>query len=304
MSTTNEKPSPFKRLTQGLGARWKIERVPGSAPSFAPKPFFRDLGIAALFVALGCIGFLVLYGLGVIGSKQAKTQQKAESKGNTYISARDEEARPSNIIEFEGSGVDAASLRELIDPPTRKTPPAPKAAQFSPGTLVRVRLLNQLETFGSVPVFAQVVDYALGRARYGYTVIGEASGRADSGRIEMNFSLVRDPRRASVSASIAAAALSPNGTLGIVGHPKEGLPERAWLGAAGAGLGKAKSLAADSGDKKLGSLLLQALVEGLSSELGSEVATSHTQAAVLTLDPGTEFLIQLTDFFPKQGGIQ
>lgn len=303
MSTTNEKPSPFKKLTQGLGARWKIERVPGSAPSFAPKAFARDLGVATLFIALGCVGVLFLYGVGVIGSKQAKTQQKAESKGNTYISARDEEARPSSIIEFEGAAIDPASIRELMDQ-DRHPAPKPKAYQFSPGTLVRVRLLNQVETFGSVPVFAQVVDYALGRSRYGYTVIGEASGRADSGRIEMNFSIVRDPRRASVSASIAAAALSPNGTLGITGHPKEGLPERAWLGAAGAGLGKAKSLAADSGDKKLGSLLLQALVEGLSSELGAEVNAAHTQAAVLTLDPGTEFLIQLTDFFPKQGGIQ
>lgn len=304
-TTTDKTQAPYAKLKAKLAARWKVERVPGSPPSFSLKAFSADFGVAILLVALGFVLLLILNGLGLVGRTQAKTEQKSQSasKGvGGHMGMRDEELPVSNIIEFEGAPVDPAVLRDLIGP--ARAAQAPKAFRFSPGTLVRVRLLNQVETFGSVPVFAQIVDYALGRSRYGYTVIGEASGRGNSGRVEMNFSLVRDPRRASVSSSIAASALSPNGTLGIAGHPKEGLSERVWLGAAGAGLGKTKSLAADSGDKKIGSLLLQALVEGLSSELDSEVNTAHTQAAALTLDPGTEFLIQLTDFFPKQGGIE
>lgn len=46
-------------------------------------------------------------------------------------------------------------------------------AKKAPGTLVRVRLQNTVESYSSAPVFAQVIDGGLGKSFIGGVLIGE-----------------------------------------------------------------------------------------------------------------------------------
>jgi hypothetical protein len=102
----------------------------------------------------------------------------------------------------------------------------------APGTLIKVRLLNAVETYGSAPVHAQVIDASLGEGLIGATLIGDAVSDPNFERVTVNFRFVRDIRREGSAASITARALSLDGTLGIVAHKKEGFFTRATLSAA------------------------------------------------------------------------
>ena len=162
----------------------------------------------------------------------------------------------------------------------------------SSGTLVRARLLNTLETFDTVPAFAQITDYSLGQRFYGWTLVGEATSDANVNRIKMSFKLARNPQGKS-AVEIAAQALSLDGTLGVKANKVEGIAERAFIGGARNGassIGKSFKASTD-----LSSLLLHALIQGLETETTSDLGTSYNRATALRLDPGQEFFIQLTE---------
>jgi len=162
----------------------------------------------------------------------------------------------------------------------------------SSGTLVRVRLLNSLETFDSVPVFAQLIDHSLGAKFYGWTLLGEAVSDANVDRIQMSFKMLRSPQGRSTE-GIIGTALSLDGTMGIRASKVEGLLNRSLLGSAnGAGLsGQVK------GSKDLSSLLLRAIFTGLQSETSKDLSAIYNRGSALSLKPGEEFFIQLTENF-------
>lgn len=162
----------------------------------------------------------------------------------------------------------------------------------SEGTLVRARLLNSLETYDSVPVYAQVINHSLGAKFYGWTLLGEANSDETVDRVLMSFSKLKDPSGRK-SFSLSGQTLSLDGTLGVRAEKLEGVSKRVLLrGAKG-------SLAGTIGNRKgdFSSVLLRALLSGLQGEMGSELDTLHNSASVLSLEPGHEFFIQLTDDF-------
>ncbi|MBL7557692.1 MAG: hypothetical protein JNM24_17820 [Bdellovibrionaceae bacterium] len=55
---------------------------------------------------------------------------------------------------------------------------------------------------------------------------------------------------------------------------------------------------ADGGDFK--TLVARAVAAGLMQELQSDASVAHNRAQVLTLNPMTEFFVELVDFFPGQ----
>ena len=164
----------------------------------------------------------------------------------------------------------------------------------SSGTLVRVRLLNSLETFDTVPAFVQVVDYALGNSFYGWTLVGDASGDGNVDRIKMNFKSARSPRGNS-TLEIGGQALSLDGTLGVRAEKVEGMTSRALIGGAKTAGGGIANNFKGSGD--LSSLLLRALLTGLETEITSDMGAAYNRSAALRLKPGQEFFVQLTENF-------
>ncbi len=167
---------------------------------------------------------------------------------------------------------------------------AAKAVKASAGTLVKVRLLNTLKTFDTVPVFAQVLDYSLGKRFLGWTLVGDAGGDSNTNRIKMDFQLVRNPR-STTSYAFSGQALSLDGTLGIPAEKLEGMAGRSLLGAARSGT---SSL---SGSDNFSSFLLKALIKGIQQEASSDLNPIYNQASALSLKSGQEFFIQLTEDF-------
>jgi hypothetical protein len=157
--------------------------------------------------------------------------------------------------------------------------------------------MNVVETFGNAPVHAQIMDAGLGRQFMGATIIGDASPENNSGRISMNFKFVRHPSQIEVAVPISARALSLDGTFGVSGMKKEGFFARATIRSA-ANNPNIIDGGADNGDFK--TLVARTLAAGLMQEFQSEASTAHNQAQVLTLQPMSEFFVELTDFFPGQ----
>lgn len=162
----------------------------------------------------------------------------------------------------------------------------------STGTLVRVKLLNSLETYDNVPVFAQIVDHSLGSSFYGWTLIGDASSDSNVDRIKMTFALARSPQ-GNRSLDLRGQALSLDGTLGVRASKVEGVANRALIGGAASGI--SGSIKGSSQD--LSSLVLRALLSGLQKEISSDLGAAYTRGAVLSLKQGQEFFVQLTENF-------
>ncbi|MBL7557650.1 MAG: hypothetical protein JNM24_17605 [Bdellovibrionaceae bacterium] len=167
----------------------------------------------------------------------------------------------------------------------------------SPGTLVKVRLMNVVETFSNAPVHVQVMDTGLGSEFIGATIIGDATSEGGTGRITMNFKFVRHPRKMDVAVPISARALSLDGTYGVNGIKKEGMFARAAIRSA-ANNPNSVDASPDNGDFK--TLVARAVAAGLMQEMQSDASVAHNNAQVLTLNPMTEFFVELTDFFPGQ----
>ena len=165
----------------------------------------------------------------------------------------------------------------------------------APGTLVRLKLQNVVETYSTAPVHAQIVDAGLGQVLMGGSLIGDATPDNTFERITINFRFARDPSREGLAFSIAARALSLDGTLGLVATKKEGFITRSVLGSAGT---STQELSPRNTSTELKDILLRALTSGLFQEMGNENKVEQARAQVLSLTPGTEFFAELTDFFP------
>lgn len=269
MKNTN---SPIAKLKKFLNARWEREDYPGSKPRFQLGLFAKDAAIHVLPVIV--IVFLLESCQSAFSGPKKNTSQRSENAPSDFQETH------SQIIDFRVA--------------TRNSPLS-GIAKRSPGTLVKVRLLNVVETYSSAPVHAQIVDAGLGRNLVGSTIIGDATSDSNFDRIEINFRFVRDQRSPGVAIPITARALSMDGTLGVAARKKEGFFARAALGSSG-------SAAQDTQGKIEGSdlktMIAKALTAGLLQEYGNESQIAKNRAQVLSLQPASEFYVELTDYFP------
>lgn len=168
------------------------------------------------------------------------------------------------------------------------------------GTLVKVRLLNKLEAFDSVPVFAQITSHALGSKYFGAALIGTASGDGSVGRIKMTFSSLKPKNTSIAPFDFEGQALSHDGTLGVRATKLEGFGSRALI------TGSQDLLSSDLSTGKQGGLaglLAKALVKGLQQESSKNLDTFSKSASVLSLPAGTKFYVQLTESI-FEGGVR
>ncbi len=255
-------------------ARWSAEDYPGAEPRFQIPLFSKDVAIFVLLPVLAVVTFKAFEG----GSK--KPRRPSASPASIDRSRFD--AQKSQIISFGPNGKPISG--------------GSAAPRRSPGSLVRVRLLNVVETYSSAPVHAQVVDASLGAALKGGTLIGDATPDTAFDRIAIAFRFARDPNREGVAVPITARALSLDGTLGLEANKKEGFVARSAIGSAASG---SQNLQKGGSSNSFQDMLLKALTAGLFQEMGTSSQVERNRAQVLTLAPQTEFYAELTDFFPS-----
>lgn len=234
------------------------------------------VAIFVLLVAGGIFGWMIVNGV----SDKKPDQHDQGSFGSTKFDSVEDGAL---VIHFNEKAAGNGSSKSLQNG---------ALVRASTGTLVRVRLLNSLETYANVPVFAQIVDHSLGSRFYGWTLIGDASSDTNVHRIKMSFALARNPQGNS-SLALHGQALSLDGTLGVKASKLEGVANRALMGGAATGL--SGSIKGSSQD--LSGVLLRALLSGLQKELSSDLGAAYARGAVLSLKQGQEFFVQLTENF-------
>ncbi|NCN41860.1 hypothetical protein GW916_11510 [bacterium] len=268
-------PNSFlERLKRNLKARWSDEDYPGADPCFQLQLLAKDLGI-----------FVVLPLLAVFIYRSATLDRVPQRKFPKYSNQNTQSGSPtSQIIEFGGStgskgGVSAGFAY----------------GKKSPGSLVRVRLLNVVETYSTAPVHVQIVDRGLGERLMGGTLIGDATPDPNFERINISFRFARDPNRDSMAAQISARALSLDGTLGLEAKKKEGFVTRSAIGSA---YNSSQSIKGSETNADFKEILFRALTSGLIQEFGSSAQVERNRSQVLSLSPSTEFFAELTDFFP------
>lgn len=266
--------SPANRLKNGLRARWSAEDHPGGEPRFQLRLFAKDLGAFVLLPILAIIIFKTCEGSGGTGKRPNAAQQVSRD------GIRGEQSK-SQIIDFHKTG-SSSPLSGIV----RRTP----------GAVVKVRLLNVIETYSTAPVHAQIIDSGLGNNLVGGTLIGDAVADSNFERININFKYAKDPSRENIAVPLSARALGLDGTLGLIAAKKEGFFTRSALGSAGTVHQDLQGRGGSSADFK--DVLVKALTAGLIQEFGSEGQVERNRAQVLTLTPSTEFLAELTDFFP------
>lgn len=262
--------SPWNKLKAWLAARWVAPDVPGLEPRFQLANFGRDL---ATFVVLPIAAILVSK---MGGGKEIQERRR----GNDSKRPVAQDSVGSQVIEFSKSRVGASPS---------------VAGKRAPGTLVKLRLLNQVEAYSSIPVHAQIVDAGLGQRFLGGTLIGDGMGDAGFQRINITFRVARDPSNVAIAFPVAARALSLDGTLGVAAIKKEGFFARSAFSGAVGGKENAQT-ELDSMDLK--SIVIKALSAGLLQEFGSGAQVERNRSQVLTLQAGTEFFAELTDYFP------
>ncbi len=262
--------SPLARSKAFLKARWSSEDYPGAEPRFQMKLFGKDFGVFVLFL------FAIV--LGKSCNSETDSRKRSAIQKNLHDSSRLEISK-TQIIDFN-----------------KRSGSAPYGvARRSPGSLVKVRLLNVVETYSNAPVHAQIVDEGLGRSLIGGTLIGDASSDSNFERIAITFRFARDPAREGVAIPIAARALGLDGTLGLMATKKEGFFTRSAIGSATSvnqnsqGQGEGSSLK---------DILFKALTAGMMQEFGNSAQVEKNRSQVLTLTPSTVFFAELTDFFP------
>ncbi len=237
----------------------------------------RRIWIAVFFCAILILGGIAF---GYLWHLQGDGDKVGGDGGNRSENAQASAQEGSLVIHFK-EGSSTAGARGSV-------------RRASSGTLVRVRLLNSLETFDTVPAFVQVVDYALGQSFYGWTLIGDATGDGNVNRVKIGFQMARSPNGSS-SIELSGQALSLDGTLGVRAEKVEGMASRALIGGGkSAGSGIAKSV---QGSGDLSSILLRALLTGIETEISSDLGAAHNRSTALRLKPGHEFFVQLTENF-------
>ena len=269
--------SGINRIKVGLLTRWSGEDYPGGEPRFHWQLLSKDI---AVFILLPIVAILAYKAVSGASSGGNHSVVKPVVKNSTQPL---NEVGKSQIIDFsvphKGAG----------------TAGAPGIVKRAPGTLVRLKLQNVVETYSTAPVHAQIVDGGLGPVLMGGSLIGDATPDSTFERITIAFRFVRDPSREGLAFSIAARALSLDGTLGMVATKKEGFVTRSVLGSAG---NTAQDLQGKNTSTDLKDILFRALTSGLFQEMGSSSRVEQARGEVLTLPPGVEFFAELTDFFP------
>lgn len=262
-----------QRIKRFLSVRWSGEDYPGADPRFHAALLAKDIAIFLLLPVLAVFFYSFL--TQPKAASAAKTQNYVEANRNRY----EGNASKSQIIIFSGG----SSARNSI-------------SKRSPGTIVRLRLQNVVETYTTAPVHAQIVGVGLGSEMRGGVMIGDATPDTNFERVSISFRYAKDPRRENTAFSVSARALSLDGTLGLVASKKEAFFTRSAIGSASSASQAAQGKLGGSGD--FGQILIRALTAGLAQEFGQETQVERNRSQVLVLPPGTEFFAELTDFFP------
>lgn len=268
--------SPLNRTKRSLLERWSAEDYPGAEPRFQIRLFAKDVAVFVVFPTV--ILLLAESFQGGVGAKKRPIPVVRRDLG------RGEENR-SQIIEFDPKKTDGKSSGNTFG-----------VQRKSPGTLVKLRLLNVVETYSTAPVHAQIIDRGLGAGLVGSVLIGDANPDPTYERINMTFRFVRNPSRDNVAIPISARALSLDGTLGLNAIKKEGFFARSAFSSAAA------AQAANGGNTSdLKEILIRALTVGLAQEGGNLAQVERNRSQVLTLQPTSEFFAELVDYFPGSG---
>lgn len=268
--------SAFQKQRERLLKRWSEEDYPGGNPRFQLALLAKDV-VVFFLIPISAIIFYKLVETSLSAPRSPQERRRAEAK------TENRENR-SQIIHFAGNGSGTNGAKGSF-------------AKRAPGALVRVRLMNVVETYSSASVHAQVIDAGLGREFLGGTLIGDATPESGSGRINMTFRFVRHPQRADLAVPIAARAMSLDGVIGIAATKKEGFFARAAIRSAA---GNNNSIDTGTDKQDLKTLVARAVAAGMMQEFQSESSVAHSNAQVLTLKPMTEFFVELTDYFPGQ----
>lgn len=270
--------SAANRIKRGFFDRWSAEDYPGADPRFQVGLFIKDV---AVFILLPLLVLIIARSCDLASSSPRRSnmsqQQKRDLRGDLD---------KSQIIEFgakQGGG-------------TRLSGGSAVFSKKAPGTLVKLKLMNVVETYSTAPVHAQIINAGLGNTLMGGTLIGDATPDPGFERITINFRYAKDPNREGVALSISARALSLDGTLGLNAIKKEGFFARSVYNSATGTSQEMRSKMGASVDFK--DVLFRALTAGLVQEFGAGSDTEKNRSQVLTLQPSTEFLAELTDFFP------
>lgn len=277
--------APLPRLKKKLLDRWWVEDYPGGAKQFQIGLLLKDVA-TYLFVIILTVAL-------VKGCESSAQNPKRNQAKRSSIDPQRMDSGRSQIIHFSGTQPQAGRMGGAGNGGFLSTGGAPRR---SPGSLVKVKLLNVVETYSTAPVHAQVVDAGLGDRLKGGTLIGDATPDPTFERISISFRFARDPNRDGIAIPITARALSLDGTLGLEATKKEGFIARSAMGSAA--LGSQDLQKGGSAPTDLQGLLLKALTAGLFQELGSSTQVERNRGQVLKLPPATEFFAELTDFFP------
>ena len=267
----------FQRQKERLLERWSEEDYPGGTPRFQLGLLMKD---AVVFCLIPLCAIILYKSIEASFSGTSKPTERRRSEARN-----DGTEKNSQIIHFGAGGSTGGSGGKL------------GIAKRAPGTLVKVRLMNVVETFSTAPVHAQIIDRGLGKEFIGGTLLGDATSESSSGRIKIDFRFVRHPQRTDLAVPIAARAMSLDGTFGVAAVKKEGFFARAAIRSAATN-NNTVDTGADKEDFK--TLVARAVAAGMMQEFQSDAAVAHNNAQVYTLRPMTEFYVELTDFFPGQ----
>jgi len=266
-------------LYVNVTSRWYKKTLSISEkPSFVFQLFLYD--VYAL-VAIIAIAFLLgLFATGIFSSDDETEDNDKGQQVEQALNANGSQQEGLLVLSFSGSGYSASKGKGSLI--------------AHEGTLVRVRLQNSLETFESVPVFAQVIDHSLGSDFFGAILIGSATGDSSVSRVKMSFSTLKPKSIGKTPLEFEGQALSLDGTLGIKAAKAENLLNRSVFKGGSSLLG---SKIDDSGLEKQGisGMLARALIRGLQEEGGSDLGVISSNASMLTLQAGAEFYVQLTE---------
>jgi hypothetical protein len=269
-----KRKNTLQKNKERLFHRWLDVDYPGGMPRFQISLLAKDIAIFCLIPVCAIVLFKIIEGASSGSSRPPERRQIDASNLKNE--------KHSQIIQFHTPGIGAA---------------ADKFARRAPGTLVRVRLLNVVETFSNASVHAQIVDFGLGREFLGGTLIGDATSEAGSQRININFHFVRHPNREDIAVPVVARAMSLDGTYGLDAEKKEGFFARASIRSV---TGKGASLDSGQDNQDFRTLVARAVANGLMQEFQSDATVANNKAQVLVLKPMTEFFVELTDYFPGQ----
>lgn len=262
--------SKWNKLKERLITRWSQADFPGSKPRIQAGLILTDI---SKYLVLPVV-LTITYNSCVKACapvRSARVQVQVSRDSIVALSSK------SQIIDFKRLGTLTGTF-----------------GQFAPGTVVKVRLQNSVETFQTAPVHAQVIDNGIGRELLGGVLLGDAVPDSTFERINITFRYVRDPRRQGVAVGLQARAMDLDGSLGLPAEQKEAFFTRSILTSAQGASGSR----GDSGTGDFKETLFRALASGLIHEFGDASKVENSRAHVLVLRPGTEFLVELTDFFP------